>query len=387
MKFGIDLVEKSVGLLRDRRLGLLCNAGALNSALEPSADILKAKFNLTALFAAEHGINGMLKAGEDVEGSRDGHTGLMVYSLYGEKQDTPAEALKNIDTLVYDIPDVGVRYYTYSATLLEAMRACARLGKEVVVLDRPNPLNGIQVEGNILNPAYASIVGVHPVCVRYGLTVGELALLINEELGLGCTLRVIPCEGWNRAMNFPETRFPWIPPSPNIPGYEAALIYPASCLIEGTNVSEGRGTASPFEQFGAPWIDDPYRLAAYLNGQNQAGVKFLPAWFKPTFSKHTDQVCAGVRIAVTDPERFNAAETGAQIVFALRELWGNSFEFITATASDLAGSGHSAARYFIDKLAGGDHFTREGASLEAALDLFRNDSDAFAVKKRKWHLY
>jgi uncharacterized protein YbbC (DUF1343 family) len=332
-----------------------------------------------------------------VAGGRDARTGLPVHSLYGKNKGPTPEMLDGIDILVYDIPDVGVRYYTFPATLLHTMRSCAAAGVQVLILDRPNPLGGEKVEGNILDPAYESLVGFHPICVRYALTIGELGMMMNEELALGCPVQVLPCEGWERPLRFPETGGIWVPPSPAMPRFETALVYGATCLIEGTNLSEGRGTALPFEQIGAPWVE-PYRLAEALNGKRLPGVWFSPVWFNPSASKHKDRPCAGVRLYVTDSGAFSPAEAGAHLIFTLKELFGDSFAFLPASqmpepavlmepAVPVEPLGTGAVRFSIDRLAGGNHFTREGANLEAVLDLFRRDSAAFAAKKRAWHLY
>ena len=294
--------------LRGLRVGLVCNPTAVTRGLAHAADLLAAAPGVTlgALFGPEHGVRGDAQYMAAVGGEpRDPRTGVPVHSLYGETpaslQPTPA-ALAGLDALVFDIQDVGTRYYTYQATMMLCMEAAARAGIAFFVLDRPNPIGGA-VEGPRLRPGFESFCGLHDLAVRHGLTVGELAGLFRAERGLSLALTVIPCEGWRRSVRFRETGLPWVFPSPNMPTPETALVYPGMCLLEGTNLSEGRGTTRPFELFGAPWID-PFRLAAELARERLAGVGFRPVSFVPTWDKHAGTRCHGVELFVTDAERF-----------------------------------------------------------------------------------
>jgi uncharacterized protein YbbC (DUF1343 family) len=262
-------------------------------------------FRLVALFGPEHGIWADAQDLVEVEDSRDPRTGLPVHSLYGRTR-VPTEAmLSGIDTLVFDVQDVGSRYYTFIYTMLHAMEACAQHGRRLVVLDRPNPLGGEVVDGNRLDPRFVSFVGLHPLPVRHGLTVGELALLFREQRGLDLDLKVIRMRGWRRAMTFEETGLPWVMPSPNMPTPDTATVYPGGCLVEGTNLSEGRGTTRPFELVGAPWLD-PWTLTEALQSERLPGVRFRPVFFTPTFQKHAGRLCGGVQVFVTDRRRFSA---------------------------------------------------------------------------------
>jgi uncharacterized protein YbbC (DUF1343 family) len=241
----------------------------------------------------------------EVDDGRDPASGLRVFSLYGRTRVPTAEMLEGLDALVFDLQDVGARYYTYASTLLHCLTACACHGKRLVVLDRPNPLGGVRLEGNVLEPAYVSFVGPHPLPVRHGMTLGELARLFRAELAIDVELVVVPMRGWRRPMEFDQTGLPWVQPSPNMPTLETAFVYPGGCLVEGTNLSEGRGTTRPFELVGAPWLDGR-ALADDLARERIPGARFRPAWFTPTFQKHAQRSCAGVQVHVGDRSRFPA---------------------------------------------------------------------------------
>lgn len=262
-------------------------------------------FRLTALFGPEHGVWANAQDLIEVDDSRDPATGLPVKSLYGKTRIPTAEMLAGLDALVFDLQDVGSRYYTFIYTMLHALTACAERGLRFVVLDRPNPLGGVVVDGNVLQEEYRSFVGLHPLAVRHGMTVGELALLFRDELGLTVDLTVVKMRGWRREMTFEETGLPWIAPSPNMPTVDTAFVYPGGCLIEGTNLSEGRGTTRPFELLGAPWVD-AWRLARDLEKERLPGVRFRPAFFSPTFHKYAGRLCGGIQVHVTDRRRFRA---------------------------------------------------------------------------------
>lgn len=293
--------------VRGLRVGLVANPSSITPDLVHAAVALKARrgVRVTALFGPEHGIAADAQDLVEVGHSRDRETGLPVFSLYGETRVPTSEMLAGVDAMVYDVQDVGSRYYTFVYTMLHVMEACAREGKRVVVLDRPNPLGGETLDGNVLDPAYRSFVGMHPLAVRHGMTSGELALMFREELALDVDLRVVPMRGWKRGMDFEDTGLPWVLPSPNMPTVDTAFVYPGGCLVEGTNLSEGRGTTRPFELVGAPWLDGP-ALARAMEGEGLPGCGFRAAAFTPTFQKHQDALCHGVQVHVADRRRFPA---------------------------------------------------------------------------------
>jgi uncharacterized protein YbbC (DUF1343 family) len=252
-----------------------------------------------------------------VEDSRDPLTGLPGFSLYGRTRVPTAEMLRGLDALVFDVQDVGSRYYTFIYTMLHALEACAEHGRVLFVLDRPNPLGGDLLDGNVLEEGFESFVGLHSLAVRHGMTVGELALLFRAERGLDVDLRVVRMRGWRRKMHFEETRLPWVLPSPNMPTVDTAFVYPGGCLVEGTNLSEGRGTTRPFELVGAPWLD-PFRLARDLRAERIPGVVWRPVFFTPTFQKHAGRPCGGVQAHVTDRRRFPAFLAYLLLIFHAR---------------------------------------------------------------------
>jgi uncharacterized protein YbbC (DUF1343 family) len=278
---------------------------------------------LVALFSPEHGVRGAVD--EKVADTKDEKTGLPIYSLYGERRKPTAETLKDIDTLVYDIQDAGCRFYTYITTLEYVMEAAAAKKVRVVVLDRPNPLGGLVVEGPVLDAERESFVGCHPLPVRYGLTLGELAQLFNAERKYDCDLQVIRLEGWKRGDLYDRTGLHWVNPSPNLRGLTAALLYPGVGLLETTNVSVGRGTDRPFEWLGAPWIDGD-KLAAALMKQGLPGVRFMPLKLTPTYSTHKDKACDGVQILIDDWSRFQPLKTGLAIACELRRLYPDDWQ-------------------------------------------------------------
>jgi uncharacterized protein YbbC (DUF1343 family) len=316
------LAERRFRPLAGRRAGLVCNPTAVTRALVHAADLLHAAkgVRLEALFGPEHGVRGDAQYMAAVGGERDPRTGLPVHSLYGETAASlrpSRDALAGLDVLVFDVQDVGARYYTYQATMMLCMEAAAEAGLAFVVLDRPNPIGGALVEGPRLRAGFESFCGLHDVAVRHGLTVGELALLFREERRMDLELEVVPCRGWRRAEGFRATGLPWVFPSPNMPTPETALVYPGMCLLEGTNLSEGRGTTRPFELFGAPWLD-AHRLCEDLARERLPGVAFRPASFVPTWDKHAGVRVHGVELFVTDAARFRPFRTGLACVLHAR---------------------------------------------------------------------
>ncbi len=337
---GIEvLLHERRGLLAGRRLGLVTNQTGRDSQGQSTIDLLHASedWKLTALFSPEHGIRGEAAAGAAMGQEVDGQTGLPAFSLYdGTTRPTPA-MLRGIDTLVYDLQDVGARVCTYTTTLLEVLRAGASQGVPVVVLDRPNPLNGLDVEGSVLDPRFGSFVGPAAIPMRYGLTIGELAGLFNAELRAGADLTVVPLQGWRRGDWWDQTGLTWVSPSPNIRTLSAAALYPGTVLFEGTNLSEGRGTDRPFETIGAPWIDGA-AWAERLNAARLPGVHFREARFTPSASKFATQVCSGVQVEIVDRTVLRPMELGVSMLAAARELAPRRFQIMAQTFDRLAGT-------------------------------------------------
>ena len=305
--------------VRGLRIGLVCNASTITPDLAHGSVALAARrgVRLAALFGPEHGIAADAQDLVEVGDSRDRATGLPVYSLYGEKRAPSADMLSGVDAMVFDVQDVGSRYYTFIYTLLHVMEACAKEKKRVVVLDRPNPIGGDLVDGNLLDPAYRSFVGLHPLAVRHGMTLGELALMFRDERALGVDLQVVAMKGWRRGMAYEDTGLPWVLPSPNMPTVDTAFVYPGGCLVEGTNLSEGRGTTRPFELVGAPWLDSA-ALARDLDRERIPGAGFRATAFTPTFHKHAGVLCHGVQLHVSDRRRFPAFLAYLLLIFHAR---------------------------------------------------------------------
>jgi uncharacterized protein YbbC (DUF1343 family) len=326
---GIDLLEqgdfdvlKSLGKELPR-VGLVTNQTGLDSRGRRDIDVLaRAKgLKLTAIFSPEHGVLGTADTA-DIGNSKDGSTGVTIYSVYGDsdaKRRPPMDIVRNLDVLVYDIQDAGVRFYTYETTLGYFLEAAAKAGKPIVVLDRPNPINGAYVQGPMSDPGQENFTDYYPVPVRHGMTIGELAKFYNTERHINANLTVVPMQGWLRGDWFDSTGQVWVNPSPNLRSLEAAILYPGVALIEGTNVSVGRGTDAPFEVLGAPWIDAK-ELAGYLNGRYVTGVRFVPITFIPSTGPSARQLCEGVHIVITDREEVDAAELGIEIAAALHKL-------------------------------------------------------------------
>jgi uncharacterized protein YbbC (DUF1343 family) len=315
------LLQRRAGVLRGQRFALLAHQASVDARLEHAVTLLAGvrQGRLVRLMAPEHGLWGAAQDHASIPATRDPATGLPVVSLYGARREPTAAMLEGLDAVVVDLQDVGARYYTFAWTLVLVMRRCARAGVRVIVLDRPNPLGGETVEGNIPDPAFASFVGLHPLPARHGLTIGELALHHDREQAIGCDLEIVPMRGWRRRMTWEDTGLPWVPPSPNMPTLDTARVYPGGCLLEGTNLSEGRGTTRPFEWIGAPYLD-AHRYAAALNDAGLPGVHFRPARFVPTFHKWAGQLCGGVQVHVLDRRRFKPFLTGLAEIAAARRL-------------------------------------------------------------------
>lgn len=315
---------------RGRRTGALLHAASVDSSLRPTLSILEEMhagglIKLSALFGPQHGFETTTQDNMiEWHGYRHPRLGIPVHSLYGEHREPTEEMLGGLEVLFIDLVDVGARYYTFIWTMLLCLKAAARRGLSVVVADRPNPINGVATEGRPQDPDFLSFVGLHPLPVRHGKTVGELARQFRDELFPDVDLTVLPIEGWNRAHFHETTGLPWVMPSPNMPTPDTALVYPGMCLLEGTNISEGRGSTRPFELFGAPWIDGE-KVAAALESRKLPGVRFRAAAFEPGFQKYAGKICRGAQLHVTDRAVFQPLRTGLEILRTVREMYPRDF--------------------------------------------------------------
>jgi uncharacterized protein YbbC (DUF1343 family) len=381
-RLGVEvLLQDRLDLIKNKRVGLITNPTGVDQKLNSIVDLLyhNPDVKLTALFGPEHGVRGSAQAGSYVDKYIDEQTGLPVYSLYGPTKKPTADMLKDVDVLLFDIQDVGSRYYTYIYTMAEAMEAAKENNIPIIVLDRPNPISGTKVEGPVLEDKYSSFVGEFPIPVRHGMTVGELAELFNKEFGIGADLTVVKMDGWKRNMYYDDTPLQFVMPSPNMPTLDTALVYPGACLIEGTNVSEGRGTTRPFELIGAPFIDGA-ALAEKLNSYHLPGVTFRDASFIPTFSKYTNELARGVQIHVTDRNSFKSFETGLSIVKTIHDMYPDKFQFRTPNSSgisyfdNLVGNGSIRAGIEVGK-----SVEEMEAEWQPALDKFMNVRDKYLL--------
>jgi uncharacterized protein YbbC (DUF1343 family) len=389
VRTGLDVLrDQGFAPLRGLRVGLVTHPAAVAADLRHVCELLADApgVDLAAVFGPEHGFLG---EAQDLIGVADGAdplSGRRVYSLYGDTFDSlrpTEEQLRGLDALVIDLQDVGSRYYTFQATMMLCLEAASRFNLKAVVLDRPNPLGGRDVEGPALQPAYHSFVGLHPLAIRHGLTIGELALLFKAEHGWSGELEVVRCEGWRRSMYFEDTGLPWVLPSPNMPTPDTAVVYPGQCLLEGTNLSEGRGTTRPFELCGAPWIDSR-KLADRLNGAGWPGVTFRPAWFRPTFQKFAGQTCGGVQLHVTDRDAFRPVRVGLDVLAAFREQSPERFAWRRETYEFVSD------RPAIDLLFGSDRERRAieaGESASRIVEPWQAEEAAFAERRRGFLLY
>ncbi|MFJ7162714.1 exo-beta-N-acetylmuramidase NamZ domain-containing protein [Bacillus safensis] len=378
VKTGIEtLLSSNLSWLKGKRVGLITNPTGIDANMKSSVDLLfeHPNIKLTALYGPEHGVRGDAQAGEGVESYTDEKTGLPVYSLYGKTRKPTPEMLKNVDVLLFDIQDVGARYYTYIYTMAYAMEAAKENNIPFVVLDRPNPIGGLKVEGPVLEPEHASFVGLYPIPLRHGMTTGELVKLFNKEFHINADVTVIKMKNWKRSMTFDDTKLPFVLPSPNMPTVDSTFVYPATGLIEGTNVSEGRGTTKPFELIGAPYINSS-ELADHLNQLKLKGVQFRPVSFTPTFSKHAGTLSHGVQLYVTDRSSFEAVKTGLSIIKAIHDLYPNDFQFLQTGS--------------FDKLIGNGWMKEEinkGTSVKHIMKRYHHDLKTFEKKRKKYLIY
>ncbi|MFQ5689814.1 MAG: exo-beta-N-acetylmuramidase NamZ domain-containing protein [Gemmatimonadota bacterium] len=379
---GIEvLLSDSLQLIRGRRLGLITNHTGIGRDGTPDVELLRAlppaeQVELATLFTPEHGYRGALE-GPVPDRQRDAGTGLRVYSLYGDTREPTPAMLRGLDVLLFDLQDIGARYYTYIWTMALAMKASAAAGIPFVVLDRPNPLGGLAVQGDISDLAHASFVGLYPIPMRHGMTPGELARLFNARFRIGAELHVVPLEGWRRDWWFDQTGLPWVAPSPNMPSLESAAHYPGTCLFEGTNLSVGRGTARPFQQIGAPWLEAE-ALARRLQALRLPGVRFETVEFTPrapSDGKFDGRRVRAVRFIVTDRSRYDPTLAGTAALLEARRLAGARWRWNARHFDRLAGN--SVLRAWID----------EGRPLARILDAWAGRVEVFRRLRKRYLLY
>jgi uncharacterized protein YbbC (DUF1343 family) len=386
---GIEVLRgRDYADLRGLRVGLMTNPSAIDRALISTYRLLTAApgLHLTALFAPEHGFAAALPDAEHVSHQTDPRTRLPVYSLYGESYRPTPEMLRAVDVLVCDIQDIGVRFYTFVWTVTHILEAAGAAGVRVLILDRPNPLGGVRVMGPLLDPTLTSFVGRVPLPVTHGLTLGELARMFNARWNpTPAELAVIPCAGWQRAQTWEQTGLPWVPPSPNMPRLSTLAQYPGACLIEGTTLSEGRGTALPFEIVGAPWID-AQTLADALNAAGWGGVRFRPHTFQPTASKWAGQVCGGVQVYITDPAQWQPIETWLGVIQTIRALYPDHFSWLLPGAAGV----EQGTVWHFDRLIGAAAYRQridQGAALDDLIAGWEADTRAFRAESQAYWLY
>ena len=385
VRLGSDVLLSS-GKLHGRRVGVVCNHASIDRGFQHIVDRLAAAEGVTlaAIFGPQHGFRSDVQDNmiETPHGD-DAARRVPVYSLYSETREPTSEMLKGLDVLVIDLQDIGARIYTYIYTMANCLRACGKHGVPVIVCDRPNPINGNDVEGQTLVRGYESFVGLFPIPMRHGMTIGELAMLFNESFGLGASLDVVRMGGWQRSMYADETGLPWVMPSPNMPTLDAAVVYPGTVLFEGTMLSEGRGTTRPFELVGAPWIDAE-RFARQMNELGLPGAFFRPAVFEPTFQKHAKTTCGGCQIHVTDRAAFRPVLTGAALIQMFRRTNPGKFSWRQPPYE------YEHDKLPIDILAGSDTLRQQveaGLAPTAIADSWRTDETAFRDLRRPFLLY
>lgn len=386
VRTGLDLIDKKwPEKLKGSRVGLLVHPASVNKNLEHAVPLFikSNKFKLKALFGPQHGIRGETQDNMiEWEGFRDTKTGLPVFSLYGHSRKPEPHMLQDIDVLAIDMQDIGSRYYTFIWTMELCMQACTELNKSVIILDRPNPINGHLTEGPVLDMAFASFVGQRPLTVRHGMTIGEIGNYLRNEFYPSLDFHVIPIQGWNRKNWFDETGLPLVMPSPNMPTSDSAIVYPGMCLLEGTNLSEGRGTTKPFEIFGAPFIE-PDRLVRHLKEYKLPGLIFRPMYFQPTFQKHTSKLCGGAQIHVTNSERFRPFKTGVTVIKSIHDLYPDHFSWNQPPYE------YETEKMPIDILAGTDRLRKDiekGEKLDKMEEWWQEECIQFNKQYRKNYL-
>ncbi len=380
------LLEDKIGLLRGRRIGLVCNQATVTPDLRHAADVFSEHpdIDLTTLFGPQHGIRGDVQDNMiETEHATDPRTGIPIYSLYSETREPTDAMLENVDAIVFDLQDVGCRIYTFVYTMANCMRAAARLGKQVIVCDRPNPINGNAMEGNITEHEFKSFVGQFEIPTRHGMTTGELAKMFNEHFGIGCDLEIVSMDGWRREMWFEETGLPWILPSPNIPTVDTCVVFPATVHVEGTEISEGRGTTKPFELNGAPYID-PWAWSEALEKYNFPGVAFRQTFFQPTFQKYAGVTCGGLQIHVTDRNAFTPVIVGIAMIKAAYDLYSDLYEWKRDPYE------YEFGKNPFDVVCGTDKIRKaieSGASVDEICASWNDGLNTFREQRKKYLLY
>lgn len=380
VRCGIDRIEEFDYLFRGKRLGMVTSVSGVTGDLRPSYLAFHEKYPLHCLFSPEHGLHATFGNGEDVtEEPVEPQTGAALVSLFGNwtAKSIPDHWLRRLDAVVYDIQDLGTRFYTFITTMIQVMEDCAAAGIEMIVLDRPAVLGGETVEGCLLEPRYKSFIGPYSLPVRYGLTVGELARMVNEEKRLNCRLHVVPCEGWQRHQMFPAYGTQWVSPSGAISDFETALLYPGMCLFEGTSLSEGRGTGRAFRLVGAPFIDGE-TLCREMEAMELPGVAFAPARFRPAASKYKEETCGGVSLRITDAAAFRTVRTGVSLLYKILELYPGMVDFP---------SSHWSPEPHIRFLSGCDALDGVRPPLERLLEDWEQECEAFRLRKKQYHIY
>lgn len=371
---GLDQIKTADNKLKGKRIGLMTNPTGITHGFVSAIDIVRQKYNLSALFACEHGIRGDLQAGVEIKTTRDLETGVMVYSVYHGSHRLTPEMLDTFDVFLFDIQDVGVRFYTYLYSLSYAMEECAKAGKPVVVLDRLNPIGAFRTSGTILDNNFSSFIGNYQMPSQTGMTIGEYARYVKDYLNLDLDLMVVPLSGYRRAMYLDDTDTPWVAPSPNCPTLHAALCYVGTCAFEGVNVSEGRGTTLPFELIGAPWIEAE-KLEKRMKEINAPGLYFRATSFMPTFSKYANEMCHGVQMHITDRESMESFDGAMLLMDAIRDMYPDKFMFLKWNDT-----------FAIDQLLGSDDY-RCGMSAKALIEKHKPGIHTFTQKAKQFHLY
>ena len=384
---GIDrLLTTDRRMIEGRRVGLLCNPASIDAKFQHTADRLfeDPDITLAAIFGPQHGFRSDLQDNMvETPHTQDCRRKVPIFSLYSETREPTSDMLERIDLLVVDLQDVGTRVYTFVYTMANVMRAAARQGIPVVVCDRPNPIGGEDVEWACLQEPWTSFVGQFPIPMRHGMTIGELALLFNEAFGIGADLEVVPLDGWHRTMYHDETGLPWVIPSPNLPTLDSAIVYPGAVLIEGTMLTEGRGTTRPFELIGAPWIDGE-RLAREMNARELPGVHFRPVFFEPTFQKHARHTCGGCQIHVLDRRTFLPLRTAVEMIDEFRREHPARFAWRQPPYE------YEHDKEPIDILYGSDRLRRTldaDGDADALIRSWRADEEDFRRMRQKYLLY
>jgi uncharacterized protein YbbC (DUF1343 family) len=381
MKNGVDrFLETPPTILGRKKIGLITNQTGITRNITSNIDAFKLRgdIELKVVFGPEHGFQGYTQDALPVEDQIDSVSGIQQYSLYGKNLKPTADMLDGIDTLIFDIQDIGTRFYTYSSTMKYSLQAASENGIEFIVLDRPNPINGTHIEGCILEKEFQSFIGLHPIPIRHGLTIGEIAKMANKEIE--ASLKVIKIEGWRRSMWFDETNLPWVQPSPNIPTPETTIVYPGTCFFEGVNISEGRGTTRPFEYIGAPWIEGK-KWASILNNLNLNGVRFRHCYFKPTFEKYNEELCGGVQIHVVNRHIFKPVEVGLYMLTTVYESWPEDFKWLSPRAG---------SHYHFDLLAGTDKVRKSinnGIPVEEIAKGWDEELKTYKKSRKRYLLY